>query len=64
MTDENIIEDIEEAIPEERKNLSFGGPDEGLVDVLEDADEQAHKRGAHEGDKRADCPLCDTEGDR
>jgi hypothetical protein len=64
VSDDEIIEEIEDVIPDERKNLSFGGPDEGIIDVLEDADKRAHERGAHEGDERADCPLCDTEGDR
>jgi len=54
------IAEIEEAIPEERKNLSFGGSDEGLIDVMEREDKKAHKRGLHE-EPREECPLCETE---
>jgi len=47
--DKPTIEEIEDAIPEERKNLSFGGPDEDIPDVMdrwedEEADETEGKR--------------------
>jgi hypothetical protein len=34
------IEEIEEAIPEERKNLSFGGPDQDILDVMDEMEER------------------------
>jgi hypothetical protein len=33
------IEELEAAIPEERKNMSFGGPDEDILDVMDRMDE-------------------------
>jgi len=33
--DKPTIKEIEEAIPDERKNLSFGGPDEDILDVMD-----------------------------
>jgi len=47
--DKPTIGEIEDAIPEERKNLSFGGPDEDILDVMdrwedEEADETEGKR--------------------
>jgi len=38
--DKPTIEEIEDAIPEERKNLSFGGPDEDILDVMDRWDDQ------------------------
>jgi len=35
------IEEMEEAIPDERKNLSFGGPDEDILDVMDRWEEEA-----------------------
>jgi len=61
----DLIEQIEAEIPDERKNLSFGGSDETIIDVMDQADRDAHKRGLHNDDPRADCPLCkesDTDG--
>jgi hypothetical protein len=50
MTDgKPAIEEIEDAIPEERKNLSFGGPDEDILDVM---------------DRWEDEETDDTEGER
>jgi len=33
------LEEIEAAIPDEKKNLSFGGPDEDILDVMDRMDE-------------------------
>jgi hypothetical protein len=52
------LEEIEDAIPEERKNLSFGGPDEGLIDVMEKHEKKQHDRGKHIDNKLESCPLC------
>jgi hypothetical protein len=50
MTDDKpTIEEIEDAIPEVRKNLSFGGPDEDILDVM---------------DRWEDEETDDTEGER
>jgi hypothetical protein len=38
--DKPTIEEIEEAIPEERKNMSFGGPDEDILDVMDRMDSE------------------------
>jgi len=58
MTDPKpTIEELEDAIPDERKNLSFGDEDEGLIDVMEQSEIDAHERGAHDGDHPT-CPLC------
>jgi hypothetical protein len=51
------IKEIEDAIPQERKNLSFGGPGEDIIDVMEQSEIDAHERGAHDGDHPT-CPLC------
>ena len=37
---EPTIEDIEDAILDERKNLSFGGLDEDIIDVMDRMDER------------------------
>jgi hypothetical protein len=34
------IEEIEDAIPEERKNMSFGGPDQDIIDVMDEMEEE------------------------
>lgn len=49
MTDDDkpTIAEIEEAIPDERKNLSFGGPDEDILDVM---DRMEEKREAYRDD--------------
>lgn len=41
MSDKNspTIEEIEETIPDERKNLSFGGPDQDIIDVMDEMEE-------------------------
>lgn len=57
------IDEIEDAIPDERKNMSFGDADESLIDVLEKADKEAHERGQHDGEMYHDCPLCTQEDD-
>jgi len=58
MTDPKpTIEELEDAIRDERKNLSFGGEEEGLIDVMEQSEIDAHERGAHDGDHPT-CPLC------
>jgi len=60
MTDPKpTIEELEDAIPDEKKNLSFGNEDEGLIDVMEQSEREAHKRGAHDG-THPTCPLCDN----
>jgi len=43
--DKPTIEEIEDAIPEERKNLSFGGPDEDILDVMDRWDDQTDNAG-------------------
>lgn len=43
------------------KNLSFGGEDEGLIDVLDRADKDSHRRGYHDDEPAAGCPLCEAE---
>jgi|APHM01.1.fsa_nt_gi hypothetical protein len=55
------INEIEQAIPDERKSMSFGDSDELLGDVLDQADRDAHERGQHDGENHADCPLCEPE---
>lgn len=60
---DDLIEQIESEIPDERKNLSFGGEGESIIDVMDRADEDAHKRGLHEDEPRADCPLCEVDSD-
>jgi len=43
MTDDDpqpTIEEIEDAILEERKNLSFGGPDQDILDVMDEIEER------------------------
>jgi len=52
------LEEIEESMPEERKNLSFGGPDEGIIDVMERAEKDAHHRGQHMDEEHPTCPFC------
>jgi hypothetical protein len=59
-TPQPTIEEIEETIPDERKNLSFGDADESLIDVLEEADKEAHERGQHEDGMYRECPLCNN----
>ena len=51
------IKEIEDAIPEEMKNLSFGGEDEGLIDVMDRSERKAHERGSHDGNHPT-CPVC------
>lgn len=53
------LEEIEESIPEERKNLSFGGgADEGIIDVMEQTEKDAHHRGQHMDEEHPTCPFC------
>ena len=60
MTDPKpTIEELEDTIPDEKKNLSFGDEDEGLIDVMEQSERKAHKRGTHDG-THPTCPLCDN----
>lgn len=54
------IEEIEEAIPDERKNMSFGGPDEDIIDVMIQAEQDRHERQGHEGTFE-DCSECVSE---
>lgn len=44
-----------------QREMSFGGEGEGLTDVLDRADEDSHRRGYHDDEPAAGCPLC--EGD-
>jgi len=53
-----LIEDIEDAIPDERKNLSFGGPDQDVIDVMDEMEKEQHHRGEHMDDELATCPFC------
>jgi hypothetical protein len=55
------IEKIESAIPEERKNMSFGGEGEGLIDVIERCERKRHERQGHDG-TASDCAKCATDG--
>ena len=57
MSNKPSIQEIEDAIPDERKNLSFGDEDEGLIDVMEQSEREAHERGAHDDDHPT-CPIC------
>jgi hypothetical protein len=60
MSDKPTLEELEAQIPEERKNLSFGDADEGLIDVMEQSEREAHERGAHDGEHPT-CPVCNDE---
>jgi hypothetical protein len=51
------IEEIEEAIPDEQKNMSFGGPDEDIIDVMIQAERKTHEYQDHDGSFE-DCPEC------
>lgn len=42
------------------KEMSFGGEGEGLIDVLDRADIDAHERGLHD-EHHAGCPRCEAE---
>jgi predicted RecB family nuclease len=55
---EPTIEDLEDAIPDERKNLSFGDKDESVIDVMEETEKEQHHRGNHIGDECNTCPWC------
>jgi len=58
MTDDtDLIAEIETAIPDAKKNLSFGGEGEGLIEVMERSEREAHHRGAHDGEHPT-CPVC------
>lgn len=52
------MEEIEDAIPEDRKKLSFGGPDEGIIDVMDRMEEEAHWKGRHMDEELETCPAC------
>jgi hypothetical protein len=60
MSDKPTIEELEAQIPEDRKNLSFGGEGEDIIDVMEQSERDAHERGAHDGDHPT-CPVCNDE---
>ena len=60
MSEKPTIEEIEDAIPEERKNPSFGDEGEGIIDVMERWEIDDHERGAHDGDHPT-CPKCNDE---
>ena len=63
MSDKPTIEEIESAIPDERKELSFGGPDEGIIDVMERHEKEQHHRGEHMDDALETFPLCPDDRD-
>jgi len=59
------IKEIEDAIPDERKNLSFGDPDQDIIDVMDEAEKEQHHRGEHMDDELETCPFCpDPEGEK
>ena len=59
MTDSKpTMDELEASIPEERKNLSFGGEGESIIDVMEQHETDMHERGNHDGDHPT-CPVCD-----
>jgi len=41
--DQPSIEEIEAAIPDDRKHMSFGGPDEDILDVMDRMDKRAEE---------------------
>jgi hypothetical protein len=59
---DELIAEIEEAIPDERKNLSFGDEGESIVDVMEQSERKMHRRGGHDGEHPT-CPLCNGAGE-
>ena len=59
-TTQPTLEEIEDAIPDERKNLSFGDEGEGLIDVMERSERKAHEYGSHDG-THPTCPLCNND---
>lgn len=52
------LQEIEESIPDERKNLSFGGPEQGLMDVMDEHEVDMHERGHHDEEALETCPRC------
>jgi len=66
MNDNNeLIDQIEDAIPEERKNLSFGGEGESVIDVMANCERDLHKAGQHPDNEHQTCPLCrEARGER
>lgn len=53
-----LIEQIEDAIPEDRKKMSFGGDGEDVIDVMENCERDMHKAGRHPDNEHPTCPLC------
>ena len=60
MTPKPTIEEVEAQIPDDRKNLSFGGEGEDIIDVMEQSEVDAHERGAHDAEHPT-CPKCNAE---
>lgn len=61
MTDQEnkpTLQEIEDSIPDDRKNLSFGGLDEGLMDVMDQHEVEMHERGHHDDEALESCPQC------
>jgi len=58
MTDPVTIKDVEKAIPDDRKNLSFGDDGEDVLDVMDRMDKEAHHNGRHMNDEHECCPFC------
>jgi len=52
------MEEIEAEIPDDRKNLSFGGEGESVLDVMDRKDKEAHHRGQHMNEENECCPWC------
>ena len=50
----------EELGVEPRREMSFGGEGESILDVLDRADIDAHERGMHD-EYHAGCPRCEGE---
>jgi len=58
MSDPVTIKEIEETIPDDRKKLSFGGGNEGILDVMDRMDKEDHHNGRHMNDEKECCPFC------
>lgn len=55
------IQEIEDAIPDERKNMSFGGEGEDVIDVMERSEKRSHHQGYHDEYEHPTCPLCNID---
>lgn len=55
------IQEIEDAIPDKRKNMSFGGEGEDVIDVMEQSEKRSHRQGYHDEYEHPTCPLCNID---